>query len=160
MTKDGEKFEFDQYPSDDSFTFVAMNLKNEDALPKISDFSIWNSEGDFTEDILSRNKAIILVSNMSKLNRDYLVEISQMIEGLANAPIDPVLVAASSEEEIQDLLRSENWDLETYQGDATVIKTIMRSNPGIMLLKDGLVVKKYHFRNTPTAEEVMEQIGQ
>ena len=160
MTKDGEKFEFDQYPSDDSFTFVAMNLKNEDALPKISDFSIWNSEGDFTEDILSRNKAIILVSNMSKLNRDYLVEISQMIEGLANAPIDPVLVAASSEEEIQDLLRSENWDLETYQGDATVIKTIMRSNPGIMLLKDGLVVKKYHFRNTPTAEEVMMQIGQ
>jgi hypothetical protein len=42
------------------------------------------------------------------------------------------------------------------QADATVVKTIMRANPGIMLLKDGVVVGKYHHNNTPDALEVLD----
>jgi hypothetical protein len=131
-----------------------MVLVNEDALPKISDFAVWNDEGDFTEGILSGNKAVIFVTFMAKMNTDYLDEIDEMVKGLKGSSISPIIVAASSVEEIQELISSRNWGIEGYQGDATVIKTIMRSNPGVMLLKDGTVLKKYHYRNTPGPEEV------
>lgn len=154
MKKEGEEYVFDQYPTDESYEFLEMNLKNEDALPKISDFSIWNTEGDFTEGILTENKAVILVTNISKLETDNLTEIDEMIKGLEGSEIEVVLVAASSETEIQSLIQARDWDVKGYQGDATVIKTIMRSNPGVMLLKNGIVLKKYHYRNTPNADAV------
>lgn len=154
MTKDGEEFVFDQYPSDESYEFVDMKLKNEEALPKISDFAVWNEEGDFTAEILSGNKAIILVTYLSKINTSYLEAFDELVAGLQNSNIEVVFVAASSEEEIQTFLAERNWNMTSYQADATVVKTIMRSNPGLMLLKNGSVLKKYHYRNTPSAETI------
>lgn len=156
MKKDGEEFIFDQYPSDESYEFVEMKLVNEEALPKISDFSVWNADGEYTETLLAGKKALVLVTNMSKLNISKLDKIDEMIAGIKETDITPVLVAASSEDEIEWLISSRGWEIEGFQGDATVIKTIMRSNPGIMLLDDGVVLKKYHFRNTPSSTEVKE----
>jgi len=154
MSKDGDLYTFDQYPADDTYEFVEMKLINEEALPKISDFAVWNSEGDFTEGILSGKKAVILAFNISKMNTSNLDDIGVLVKGLEGTGIQALLVAASSEDEIEGLITQQNWGIEGYQGDATVIKTIMRSNPGLMLLDDGLVVKKYHFRNIPDREEV------
>ena len=159
MKKDGEEFIFDQYPSDESYEFVEMKLINEEALPKISDFSVWNEEGEYTETLLTGKKAIVLVTNMSKINTSNLDQIDELINGIKGTDILPVLVAASSEDEIKWLIDSRGWEIEGYQGDATVIKTIMRSNPGIMLLNDGVVLKKYHFRNTPSYTEVKQLYG-
>jgi len=38
--------------------------------------------------------------------------------------------------------------------DDILLKTIVRSNPGIVLLKDGAVVKKWHVKRLPSFEEV------
>jgi uncharacterized membrane protein YphA (DoxX/SURF4 family) len=154
MSKDGDLYTFDQYPTDDTYEFVEMKLINEEALPKISDFAVWNSDGDYTEGILSGKKAVILTFNISKMNTEHLAEMDALVQDLAQTDIVPVLVAASSEDEIQDLIAQQEWNMEGYQGDATVIKTMMRSNPGLMLLDNGVVVKKYHFRNTPDSDEV------
>ncbi|WP_304516386.1 BT_3928 family protein [Cecembia rubra] len=156
MKKGDDLFVFDQYPTEEGYDFVEMKLVNEDALPKISDFAVWNENGDFTEEILRGKKAVVLVTNIAKMDKSHLDKIDAMLMGIQKSDIDPVLVAASSEEEIKALIAERKWDLEGYQGDATVIKTIMRSNPGLMLLKDGVVIKKYHYRNTPTYSEVLE----
>ncbi len=155
MQKDGETFVFDQYPADESYEFVEMKLKNEEALPKISDFAVWNSDGDYTEEVLTGNKALILVTYMHKLDQDNLIKIDELVKGLSNSDILPVLIAASSEDEILRLIEERGWKIDGFQGDATVIKTIMRANPGVMLLQDGAVLKKYHYRNTPSPEEVL-----
>lgn len=154
MTKDGEEFLFDQYPPDESYVFVDMILKNEEALPKISDFGVWNEDGDFTDEILSGNKAVILVTYLSKINTSYLQDFDEIIASLQNSNIEVVFVAASSEEEIKTFLADRKWNIVGYQADATVVKTIMRSNPGLMLLRNGSVLKKYHFRNTPSAKAI------
>ncbi|GHB34055.1 BT_3928 family protein [Mongoliitalea lutea] len=154
MTKDGDEFVFESYPMEDGYEFVEMRLVNEDALPKITDFAIWNSEGDFTEAILQGNQVLILIANSRKLNVADLRKMNDLVEELANSPIQVSLIAASSQEEIDALMRQMKWDIPTYQGDATVIKTIMRPNPGIMLLQDGTVLKKYHHRNTPSGYDV------
>lgn len=154
MTKDGDEYVFESYPMEEGYEFVEMRLVNEEALPKITDFAIWNSEGDFTETILQGNQALILLYNINKLNIDNLKKMNDLVQELINSPIEVSMIAASSQEEIDELMQELNWTIPAYQGDATVIKTIMRSNPGIMLLQDGTVLKKYHFRNTPSGFDV------
>lgn len=41
-----------------------------------------------------------------------------------------------------------------YTCDDIVLKTIMRSNPGLLLLKDGVIKGKWHFKRLPEAEEM------
>jgi len=156
MKKNGELSTYDLFPSDESLEFVEMNLKNPEALPKISDFAVWNAEGDFTEEVFTGNKLLILVSNMAKMNQTHLSQIDELITSLADTSIQVVLVAAASEEEIQELVTFRAWNILALQADATVVKTIIRSNPGIMLLKDGTVLAKFHHNNTPDTNEVVD----
>ncbi|MDR7131727.1 putative membrane protein YphA (DoxX/SURF4 family) [Algoriphagus sp. 4150] len=156
MKKDGELVTFDQYPSDESLEFVEMNLKNPDALPKISDFAVWNEDGDYTEEVFTGNKMLILSSSMAKISNSNLDQIDQLIKSLSGSPVEPVFIAAASQEEILNFIESRGWDMLTLQADATVVKTIIRANPGIMLLKDGKVLGKYHHNNTPDANEVLD----
>jgi hypothetical protein len=52
------------------------------------------------------------------------------------------------------LLKSYNIDMPYFYADATVLKAMIRSSPGILLLKDGTVLGKWHFNDTPLAVEV------
>jgi len=137
-----------------------MQLKNPEALPKISDFSIWNENGDFTEEILTGKKLVVLISNISKMSENGFSKMTPLIQSLEGTDVTPLVVAASSEDEIKSLLTRHGWSAAHYMGDATVVKTIIRSNPGIMLLKDGTVVRKYHHNNTPTVSEVEELLDE
>lgn len=156
MKKNGELMTFDQFPSDESLEFVEMNLKNPDALPKISDFAVWNGEGDYSEEVFTGNKVLILVNSMTKMSASNLDRIDQMVKSLAGSPVQAVFVAAGSQEEIQEFTQSRGWDLLSLQADATVVKTMIRSNPGILVLKGGEVLAKYHHNNTPEAVEVLD----
>ncbi|GAB3646693.1 DoxX family protein [Echinicola sediminis] len=151
MKKDGKEVVLDDYPTDESYEFVDMQLKNPEVLPKISDFAIWNDSGDFTDAILEGDKILILISNFEKMEKSKL----DLLEPLmAQKEIETVIITASSAEEIEGVLSEKSWDVPYYYGDATVVKTMIRANPGIMLLQNGKVIKKYHINNTPQAEEV------
>lgn len=157
IMKRGENLiNFDQYPTEEGLVFVEMVLKNPEALPKISDFSIWNEEGDQTKHIFEGNKLIILTSNLLKFNETNLDKIDALVSMLESSPVSVILMGAAPQDDINAFLLKNNWNINGFQGDATVIKTIMRSNPGIMLLKNGEVLAKFHHNNTPEAESVLD----
>ena len=156
MKKEGKLVYLDQYPSEEGYEFVEMTLNNPEALPKISDFAAWNAEGDYSDSLFQGNKVIILSYNLGKMNTSHLSEMGQLIASLKSAPIDFVFMAAADEKEIDVFLKKQGWSILGLQADATVVKTIMRANPGIMVLKEGVVVKKYHHSNTPDAGEVID----
>ncbi|PZX61084.1 DoxX-like protein [Algoriphagus ratkowskyi] len=156
MKKDGELVTYDQYPSDESLEFVEMKLLNPDALPKISDFAVWNEDGDFSEEIFTGNKVLILVNSIVKINKSNLDHIDQLVKSLTGSPVQPVFVAAASQEEIDNFVTARGWDVLTLQADATVVKTIIRANPGILVLKEGEILAKYHHNNTPEAGAILD----
>lgn len=156
MKKGSELVSFDQYPADESLEFVEMILKNPDALPKISDFSVWNEEGDQSEALFTGNKLVILSSNMSKISDANQEDLNELVSSLQDSPVTVVFIGAATQEEISSYLTKYNWNITGLQADATVVKTIMRSNPGIMILKNGEVLSKYHHNNTPEAGEVLD----
>lgn len=153
MSKEGEEVIFDEYPTDESYEFVDMQLKNPEFLPKISDFAIWNDDGDFTDLMLEGNKVLVLFNSLEKIDRDKLDKISPLVQELKE-DIEVVIITASSAEEMELLMNEKSWDVPYYYGDATVVKTMIRSNPGIMLIQDGTIIRKYHINNTPQPEEV------
>ncbi|TDQ18346.1 DoxX-like protein [Algoriphagus boseongensis] len=156
MKRGEEIVNFDQYPSEEGLEFVEMVLKNPEALPKISDFATWNTEGDQTEFLFAGNKVIILSSNLSKMSTANLDKLSNLVKSLEGAPVDVVFMAAATQEEIDAFLNQQNWSIVGLQADATVVKTIMRSNPGVWILKDGVVLDKFHHNNTPEATDVLD----
>lgn len=156
MKKGGETFNFEQYPTEEGYEFVETILKNPKALPKISDFAAWNKEGDQSEFLFAGNKVIILSSNMAKMSDANLDKLTELVKALEGAPVDVVFMAAATQEEIDAFLSKQNWSIMGFQADATVVKTIMRANPGVMILKNGVVMEKYHHNNTPSASEVID----
>jgi hypothetical protein len=156
MKKGGELFYFDQFPNDESYEYVEAPLKNPEALPKISDFAAWNAEGDQSEYLFQGNKVLLLSSNLTKMSDANLEAITQLFASLEKAPVELIFMAAATQEEIDAVIAKNGWKIKGLQADATVVKTIMRANPGIMLLKDGVVVGKYHHNNTPDALEVLD----
>ena len=45
-----------------------------------------------------------------------------------------------------------NFDF--YESDDILLKTIIRSNPGVLLLKEGVIIQKWHFNKLPSFEEI------
>ena len=93
---------------------------------------------------------------MAKLDESNLDRIDLLVKSLSGSPIQPILVAAAGTEEIQSFAMGRGWDVLSLQADATVVKTMIRSNPGILALKDGEVLAKYHHNNTPEAGTVLD----
>lgn len=58
---------------------------------------------------------------------------------------------------IEDFQKEINATYPIYMADDILLKTIVRSNPGIVLLKDGTVVKKWHYKRLPNFDEVQAE---
>ena len=43
-----------------------------------------------------------------------------------------------------------------FYADATIIKTVIRSNPGLVLMQDGVVKGKWHHNDVPEIEQILE----
>ena len=71
--------------------------------------------------------------------------------------IDFIGMTSSSPKEVDAFRHEHNSMFDYYYSDATTLKTMIRSNPGLILLKKGTVVAIWHHRNFPTFDEVKQQ---
>ncbi len=158
MEKDGKTEEFEKYPSDTTYKYKEMVLINENAKPKITDYKVWNNDGDFTQETFKGKKLIIIIKNGTDLNGASLAEIRSLINSVKDSGVEPLILTSNSDAEIQEIRKSYLLDVPYYFADGTVLKTISRSNPGIWLLKDGTVKGKWHYNTTPDKEGVLSKL--
>ena len=160
FTKDGKEVEYDKFPTDTTLQFKEMVLLNENAKPKITDYRAWNDEGDFTQQTFEGNKLFIIVKNLNDINTAAFPEIRKVVvNGLKGKNVEPIFLTSASSGEMKEFLKAQQLPLPFYYADATVLKTISRSNPGIWLLakwrcKSG----KWHYNDTPDAETVLSKL--
>lgn len=160
MEKNGQTLEFEQYPTDDpELKFKQMVALNPEDGPKITDFNVWDDEGDHTQEVLRGNKLLILVHNVEKTNAASFAEINELLTRLEAMPAAnlEVMALTSSSGPNFDVFRHEvGLAVPYYFVDGTVMKTMMRGNPGLMLLQDGVVKGKWHHNDVPSAEMVRQ----
>ena len=59
------------------------------------------------------------------------------------------MVCNSYNDAIADFKNKTGFGFDVYTGDDLLIKTIIRSNPGITLWKDGKIIKHMHYKKLP-----------
>lgn len=156
--KDGKTLEYEQYPSDTTLKFKEMVVLNEDAKPKITDYKVWNDAGDFTEGTFQGKKLFLIIKSLTDINTAALPDINKLINAVKGRGIEPIILTSGNSAEIESFLSQHQLTAPYYYVDATVLKTILRSNPGLWLLKNGIVKGKWHYNDTPTADEVVDLV--
>ena len=157
MEKDGENFEFEKYPTDTSYKFIEMILLNPEAEPVITDFNVWNEDGDFTEETFNGVKLLILISDVNKSRLNKIEEIKTLSLGFGNQ-IESWVLTANDEATYENFRHEYQIPLSYFYADGTVIKAMIRANPGLILMKDGIVLGKWHNNDIPSKEKIEELI--
>ncbi|MGV3538460.1 MAG: BT_3928 family protein [Rufibacter sp.] len=161
MEKNGQQFTFDNYPTDTTYKFKQMVPQNPEDGPKITDFNVWNDQGDFTQEMFLGNRLLVVVHSVNKTNAESFPDINALLAGLEKnqqPKVVPVVLTSSSSQEFDVFRHEVNLAAPYFFADATVLKTMIRSNPGLLLLKNGVVVGKWHHNDVPTLEEVRELV--
>lgn len=158
FTKDGEDVISDRFLSaDDGYTYVSSSITNEKAsTPKITDYQVTGIDGeDYTQKTFEGYK-LILVFYTTEANTDFIEEIKELAE---NSKADPMILTSAGEVAFESFRHVHQLAVPFYLTDATVLKAMIRSNPGVLLLKNGIVLGKWHYNDVPSVEEINQIIG-
>ncbi len=160
--KDGtiKEFTVDGLPENlDDYEYVDRidKIVREGDKPKIHDFAIVDAAGsDYTEDFLTNpNYSFMLVAyDLKKTNSGVQKKINELVAQCDKNKIQFFGITSTAPNET-DLFRHENQNMfDYYFCDGTALKTIVRSNPGLLLLKKGTVINMWHHNDFPTWDEV------
>jgi uncharacterized membrane protein YphA (DoxX/SURF4 family) len=162
--KTGEisKFDDTNYPWQDTvnWAFHSMDeavLVKKGYIPPIHGFSVESREGeDVSGFFLGEEKPIfmLIASNINKSSRKNQGRINDLAKWALDRNYQFICLTASTFEETDQFRKETGAPYDFFHSDETELKTIVRANPGLMILKKGTVVAKYHHNDIPTPNEI------
>lgn len=98
---------------------------------------------------------LLVAYDLEKTNVKRMDEINAFASKAAENNVE--FIAATASRDMAEAFRHEHQNpFRYYFNDATALKTIIRSNPGLVMLKDTVVVKMWHHKDFPTFEKAMK----
>lgn len=160
----GEEKEFlsPNYPWNDSLWMKEWKFKNQRVVSSENnkDFGLFiedESGNDMTHDLLSSEKMwTIIIPDIHEVRKSQIEVLVDWFSQIETSGGQSAIVTGSLPEEIQIIREVEESIPEVYYADATVLKTMVRSNPGIVLFDHGTLVHKWHFNDLPQKQEIIE----
>ena len=153
--KDGEQktFQISNLP-DSTWTFVDAKhtLVKKGYEPPIHDFSIVNPDGeDLTAEVLaSDNYNFLLIAyNLDKSDLSRTDSINRLADFCLAQGYTFRMLTASTDDAIENFREVAEPPYEICICDETTLKTIVRSNPGLMVVKDGVIIGKWNLADLP-----------
>ncbi len=160
LEKNGTRKEFtvDDYP-DSTWTFVDSRTVQTAAgyVPEIHDFYMQTLDGeeDVTDKILDEEGyAFLLISpHIEQADDLNFGDIDMIYEYCMDHGYSFRCLTASSGDAIQRWRDITGAEYEFLHADETTLKTVIRSNPGLVLLKHGVVLWKWSHNDLPELNE-------
>lgn len=142
--------------SDWEWVSTDSELIQEGDEPKITDLSIMAPNGEeITDRVMAEPNVLLAVMyDFSKTEVDKLEGLAQLAEELKNVKMRFGGLSSASNEENNAFRMEHNLSFPFMTVDGIVLKTIVRSNPGLIFIDKGTVKGKWHINDIPTAEEV------
>lgn len=113
---------------------------------------------DVSSDILNNPNAhfMIVCNDLNKTNKKAFAEKVANLAKTAEANGVEIyaVVAKVGTEEVNEFKKALGIDFPFYETDDILLKTIIRSNPGIVLWNNGKIIKKWHHRHLPEMKEI------
>jgi uncharacterized membrane protein YphA (DoxX/SURF4 family) len=139
---------------------IQLNEGDPDTKAKITDYRVFTPEGDdITQTTFEGAKLFFIIYDANKASTAHMPEIRQLLKDL-DGKVEMMVLTATGAAQFEAFRHEHQLALPYYFTDATVLKTVIRSNPGITLWVDGTVKGMWHHNDTPKATEVLELLGQ
>lgn len=159
--KGGKQFEFDMnhLPAEqDSFVYVDRKDKliKKGYHPPIHDFKIFDSLGvEHTEQFFAEKgyKLVLVQTKLDEGRKGIEPALKETIQHFISTQKGKFwALTSSSSDDIKSYSIKHQINFAYYNMDAIPLKSMVRSNPGLMLLKDNVVVKKWSCYNIPNPQ--------
>lgn len=128
--------------------------------PKIRDLNIQDAQGNnYNEELLSSPfySLVIVAWNLEDTNPDAVNRINALAINLTqNYNTRTIFLTSNAPDNAQKFAKDHKLVSELFYADGVPLKTMVRSNPGIILLKNGTVINKWHFHNMPKYEYIVK----
>ncbi|MEY2793516.1 MAG: hypothetical protein RJA76_1508 [Bacteroidota bacterium] len=157
----GDLVKLSEMPNDTSAEFVSMEAINEkEARPLITDYKIWidNDTIDYTSESFKGNRLMIILPNVNHTKASAFEKIGTLAKELEQKNIPTWLLSAASAEENNNLRHQYQLSFPVLSADTKILKTIIRSNPGLWLLSNGTVKGKWSAYHLPSSEEIVNSL--
>ena len=167
LRKNGETREFtlDNYP-DSTWEYVDTRTvqTKKGYEPPIHDFALTTCDTgeDITEQVLTKKGyTFLLVSpRLAVADDSNFGDIDQIYEYAEENGADFYCVTASANDEIERWRDLTGAEYQFCNADETTLKTMIRSNPGLMLLKDGTIIGKWSHNALPQTDDLTAPLQQ
>lgn len=163
--KDGVKKEFslENIPTDDAaWTYVDAKLVKQGFIPVVGSFEFYDNEHNNVADMVLSDPGItfLLVAPELEAASDKRIDVINNIYDYAQEnKLSFIAVTGSSEDQIAEWRKNTGADYSFLTADDVLLKTIIRSNPGLVLLKEGTILAKWHYLDIPSEERLAEIVS-
>ncbi len=149
-----------EYPKiDGDFITVETEIIKEGYEPPIHDFAITKDDVDYTSEFLQKENLICIVAyNLSKSEAEGFNAVKEMTDRALSQGYEVIGLTASTPKDISQIKERFDLEFDFYTTDETALKTILRSNPGIVRLQKGTILEKYHWNDAHKAS--LEKVKQ
>lgn len=138
------------YPTVEGGEYIDVETREIDPgfIPAIQDFSIESNDEDLTAEFLEEeNLVIIAMYNVLNAEADGMAKLKSFSDDAIKKGYTVIGLSASGDEAKNQIKSRYKLNFETYLCDEKVVKTIVRSNPGIVILEEATVVGKAHWND-------------
>lgn len=138
------------YPAvEGEFLGVETELVQKGYEPPIHDFSIEKDGENYISDILQEDKLLMIVAySLRRSEAEGLKKMKDVVEKARAEGYRVVGLSASGEELKSEINEAYDLGIDWYFSDETALKTIIRSNPGIVRLQEGTILQKLHWNDS------------
>jgi uncharacterized membrane protein YphA (DoxX/SURF4 family) len=157
-----EEFTEDDFPwQDTTWTYVDSKhvLVNKGYEPEIHDFTLVDENDlDLTDRLLTDEgySFLLAASHLGEADTEALKYASDLALWCELEGHSFLFTTASGEQEIEEVRQALNPAFGFYTTDEITLKTMIRANPGMLLLKEGTILGKWHHRDFPDLEEFQD----
>jgi len=137
------------YPDvDGEYIDYETELIDEGYVPPIKDFILEKDGENYTEELMAEPKLFMIAAyNLEKSDYEAWDAILPTMEKFENADYKIIIITASPEKDQNIINEIAKERLDFYLADETAIKTIIRSNPGVLILNKGTIKDKVHWHD-------------
>jgi len=164
----GEQKEYlsPNYPFNDSiwmaqWEFVSQRVEDPNTYYGKS-LIISDTTGNNATESIIRNLDYQLIINsydLTTADKEAFKQLNDFCAKAYNDNIATAVLVSAEPSDIAQFSKENNLQLDFYTADDIVLKSIVRSNPGLLLMKDGVILKKWHHNDIPDYEDFKKELG-
>lgn len=128
--------------------------------PKIQDLKINDAQGnDYTKELLSNPfyNVIIVAYDLDHVSIPAIERLNALAITLTdNYNLRTVILTSTAPHTALDFAKTHKLVPEIFYADGVPLKSMVRSNPGVLLMKNGMIVSKWHYHTVPSYDKLVK----